>query len=92
MLKEKSKSNLENILEEQNNNLTSVYFEPSHYTCFESVGSLEVYVARSGGDLTKTILVDYKTEDGTAERDTDYVYTEGTLTFYSQRSTQTFCR
>ena len=82
MMREKSKSNLENILEETNLNLTTVYFEPSHYTCFESVGSLEVYVARCGGDLSKTVLVDFKTEDGTAERDTDYVYTEGTLTFY----------
>ncbi len=81
---------LENILEEQNPNLTSVYFEPSHYTCFESVGSLEVYVARSGGDLSKTILVDYKTEDGTAERDTDYIYTEGTLTFYPNETRKHF--
>jgi solute carrier family 8 (sodium/calcium exchanger) len=90
LLKEKSKSNLENILEEQNPNLTNVYFEPSHYTCFESVGSLEVYVARSGGDLSKTILVDYKTEDGTAERDTDYIYTEGTLTFYPNETRKHF--
>ena len=88
--KRKSKSNLENILEVENPNLTNVYFEPSHYTCFESVGSLEVYVARSGGDLSKTILVDYKTEDGTAERDTDYVYTEGTLTFYPNETRKHF--
>ncbi|CAF0807680.1 unnamed protein product [Brachionus calyciflorus] len=82
MLNTKSKSNLENILEQDAGNLTSVFFEPAHYTCFESVGSLELYVTRQGGDLSKTILVDYKTENGSAEANSDYEFTEGTLTFY----------
>lgn len=91
LLKEKSKSNLANVLETiEDPNLTMISFEPSHYTCFESVGSLEVYVSRRGGDLSKTVLVDYHTEDGTAERDTDYIYTEGTLTFYAGETRKNF--
>jgi len=75
----KSRSNLAEIVEDPN--LTTVAWEPSHYTCFESVGSLEVFVCRSGGDLSRTVLVDYKTENGTAEAGTDFDYVEGTLTF-----------
>lgn len=79
---QKSKSNLESTMEPENEKLTSVFFDPAHYTCFESVGSLELYVARSGGDLNRTILVDYKTENGSAEANSDFEYAEGTLTFY----------
>jgi len=75
----KSKSNLEAIVEDPN--LTTVSWDPSHYTCFESVGKLEVFVSRSGGDLTRTLLIDYKTENGTAEAGTDFDYVEGTLVF-----------
>lgn len=75
----KSKSNLENIVEDEN--LTTVAWDPSHYTCFESIGELEVFVSRSGGDLTRTVSVDYKTENGTAEAGTDFDYVEGTLIF-----------
>jgi solute carrier family 8 (sodium/calcium exchanger) len=78
----KSKSNLEVILEQVDNTVTHVYFEPSHYTCFESVGSLELYVTRSGGDLNTTVLVDYKTENGSAEENTDFEAAAGTLVFY----------
>ena len=89
----KSKSNLESVLgeNEENVKLTSVYFDPAHYTCFESVGSMELYVSRSGGDLSKTILVDYKTEDGSAEASTDYEATQGTLTFYPEETKKHFC-
>lgn len=76
----KSKSNLESVAEVDPHKI-SVSFDPAHYTCFESIGSLEVYVSRSGGDLNRTVLVDYKTEDGSAEADSDYVYSEGTLVF-----------
>jgi solute carrier family 8 (sodium/calcium exchanger) len=82
MASHRTKSNLEAILETVDPNLTTVYFEPSHYTCFESVGSLELYVARAGGDLNATILVDYKTENGSAEENTDFEAAAGTLVFY----------
>lgn len=78
---EKKTENLSNI-EEVDPNMTSVTFDPCHYTCFESVGFLELYVNRVGGDLNKTVLVDYKTEDGSAQANTDYEYAEGTLVFY----------
>jgi solute carrier family 8 (sodium/calcium exchanger) len=76
----KSKSNLDSIVEVDPNAI-SISFDPAHYTCFESVGSIEVYVARLGGDLNRTVLVDFKTEDGSAEANSDYVYSEGTLVF-----------
>lgn len=38
-------------------------------------------VVRRGGDLNTTILVDYHTEDGTANASSDYEPAEGTITF-----------
>lgn len=92
MVSLKSKSNLESVLGEQDesNRIMSIFFDPSHYTCFESVGSMELYVTRSGGDLSKTVLVDYQTEDGTAEANTDFEFTEGTLTFYPEETKKHF--
>lgn len=94
MMSLKSKSNLESVLNgaetDESARVTSVSFEPAHYTCFESVGSMELYVSRSGGDLSKTVLVDYCTEDGTAEANTDYEYTKGTLIFYPEETKKHF--
>merc|ERR1712002_932737 len=47
----------------------------------ESVGTFEVTVVREGGDMNQTIQVDYKTEDGTASHEGDYIEAIGTLTF-----------
>jgi len=58
-----------------------VMFDPPHYTVMESVGTFEVTVLREGGDLNTTIQVDYKTEDGTASSEGDYIEAIGTLTF-----------
>lgn len=90
MANAKSKSNLDSLVEQQANTVTSVYFEPAHYTCFESVGSIELYVSRHGGDLNSTILVDYKTENGSAEANSDYEYTEGSLIFYPNETRKHF--
>ena len=84
----KSKSNLEELIEDPN--LTTVSWSPAHYTCFESVGSLEVFVTRAGGDLTRTVLVDYRTENGTAEAGTDFDYAEGTLLFQANELQKSF--
>jgi len=84
----KSKSNLEVIIEDEN--LTTVSWEPSHYTCFESVGKLDVFVTRLGGDLSRTVHVDYKTENGTAEAGTDYDHVEGTLIFGPNETKKSF--
>ena len=65
----------------ENINATRVYFEPGHYTVMENVGTFEVGVTRTGGDLSKPCSVDYCTEDGTAEAGSDYVSVKGTLRF-----------
>ena len=58
-----------------------VFFDPPHYTVMESVGTFEVTIVREGGDMNETVQVDYKTEDGTASSDGDYIEAIGTLTF-----------
>lgn len=58
-----------------------LFFDPGHYTVFENVGEFAVTVARDGGDAQTTVCVDYNTEDGTANADSDYVPVEGTLVF-----------
>ncbi|KAK0098097.1 hypothetical protein PV326_011285 [Microctonus aethiopoides] len=62
-------------------NATRVYFDPGHYTVMENVGTFEVGVVRTGGDLSKSCTVDYCTEDGSAEAGSDYVSAKGTLIF-----------
>merc|ERR1712127_870447 len=58
-----------------------IMFDPPHYTVMESVGTFEVSVIREGGDMNTTVQVDYKTEDGTASSEGDYIEAVGTLTF-----------
>lgn len=62
--------------------ITRVFFDPGHYTVMENVGTFNLTVTRQGGDMNKTVYVDYKTEDGTANAGSDYEFTEGTLVFY----------
>ncbi|ROT72086.1 hypothetical protein C7M84_009545 [Penaeus vannamei] len=50
----------------------------------------KVTVVREGGDLNTTVLVDYKTEDGTANAGGDYVGAEGTLVFLPGETQKTF--
>lgn len=64
----------------EKHNIAHVYFEPPHYTCMESCGSLLLTVIRAG-DLENTVYVDFRTEDGTAKSGEDYERTEGTLCF-----------
>merc|ERR1719391_1393993 len=67
--------------EKKDDGITRVMFDPPHYTVMESVGTFEVTVVREGGDLNTTVQVDYKTEDGTACSEGDYIEATGTLTF-----------
>lgn len=46
----------------------------------ENVGQFAVTVSREG-DLSHSVCVDFKTEDGTAEAGSDYEAVEGTLIF-----------
>ncbi|XP_078398754.1 sodium/calcium exchanger 1-like isoform X2 [Cetorhinus maximus] len=61
--------------------VSRVYFEPGSYQCLENCGSVALTVVRRGGDLTNTVTVDYRTEDGTANAGSDYEFTEGSLVF-----------
>lgn len=60
---------------------SKVFFDPGNYQCLENCGSVALNVVRRGGDLTATVYVDYRTEDGTANAGSDYQLTEGTIVF-----------
>ncbi|XP_031152984.1 sodium/calcium exchanger 1a isoform X5 [Sander lucioperca] len=60
---------------------SKVFFDPSSYQCLENCGSVALNVVRRGGDLTNSVSVDYRTEDGTANAGSDYRFTEGTVVF-----------
>ncbi|XP_053098778.1 sodium/calcium exchanger 1 isoform X4 [Hemicordylus capensis] len=64
-----------------NDPISKVYFEQSTYQCLENCGTVALTIARRGGDLTKTVSVDFRTEDGTANAGSDYEFTEGTVVF-----------
>ena len=69
---------------------TKVYFDPGHYTVMENVGDFEVRVVREGGDLNQVIMVDYATEDGSANAGSDYIGARGTLVFRPGETVQSF--
>merc|ERR1712168_1379477 len=66
--------------EKKDDGVCRIFFDPPHYTVMESVGTFEVTIVREGGDMNETIQVDYKTEDGTASSEGDYIEAIGTLT------------
>jgi len=72
---------VEEVEEEKDDGVCRIMFDPPHYTVMESVGTFEVTVVRAGGDMNTTVQVDYKTEDGTASSEGDYIEAVGTLTF-----------
>ncbi|MCJ8747626.1 hypothetical protein PDJAM_G00155760 [Pangasius djambal] len=64
------------------NDLSSkIFFDPGSYQCLENCGSVALNVVRRGGDLTSTVSVNYRTEDGTANAGSDYRFTEGVIVF-----------
>ncbi|XP_060684328.1 sodium/calcium exchanger 3 [Hemiscyllium ocellatum] len=60
-----------------------VHFEPSAYQCLENCGAVSLTVVRRGGDVSRPLVVDYKTEDGSANAGADYEFSEGTVVFKS---------
>ena len=76
--------------EEPEDDIIRVFFEPGHYTVMENIGTFQVTVSRQGGDEGATVYVDYKTEDGTANHGSDYIYAEGTLVFHCGESHKQF--
>merc|ERR1719369_765883 len=77
----KEEAELAATLEKKDDGVTRIMFDPPHYTVMESVGTFEVTIIREGGDLSSTVQVDYKTEDGSASSEGDYIEAIGTLTF-----------
>ncbi|XP_048732441.1 sodium/calcium exchanger 3-like isoform X3 [Ostrea edulis] len=85
------KASLEDIkVEVKDDSTTRVYFDPGHYTVMENVGTFYLTVTREGGDLNKTLYVDYKSEDGTANAGSDYENAEGTIIFYPMETHKQF--
>ncbi|XP_045593303.2 sodium/calcium exchanger 1 isoform X14 [Procambarus clarkii] len=80
----------DDLLEMKDEDTIRIFFDPGHYTVMENVGSFDVTVVREGGDLNTTVLVDYKTEDGTANAGPDYIGAEGTVTFLPGETLKTF--
>ncbi|XP_047668969.1 sodium/calcium exchanger 3 isoform X2 [Tachysurus fulvidraco] len=68
-------------VEEPEDFVTRIGFEPAAYQCLENCGAVLLTAVRKGGDVSKTIYVDYKTEDGSANAGADYEFTEGTVVF-----------
>nr|XP_046257047.1 sodium/calcium exchanger 1b isoform X3 [Scatophagus argus] len=64
-----------------NDPISKILFEPGSYQCLENCGTVAVNVVRRGGDMGKTVSVEYRTEDGTANAGSDYEFTEGVLVF-----------
>ncbi|PKU39788.1 sodium calcium exchanger 1 isoform x1 [Limosa lapponica baueri] len=65
----------------ENDPISKVYFEQGTYQCLENCGTVALTIIRRGGDLTNTVYVDFRTEDGTANAGSDYEFTEGTVAF-----------
>jgi len=81
---EKEASNKEEAKEEVavvDEHKIKVYFDPGHYTVMENVGTFEVTVVREGGDPNAIVMVDYASEDGSANAGSDYMGVSGTLVF-----------
>ncbi|XP_065944962.1 sodium/calcium exchanger 3 isoform X2 [Magallana gigas] len=85
------KASLDDVkIEVKDDSTTRVYFDPGHYTVMENVGTFYLTVTREGGDLNKTLYVDYKSEDGTANAGSDYENAEGTVVFYPMETHKQF--
>nr|CAB3266342.1 sodium/calcium exchanger 1 [Phallusia mammillata] len=77
----KSDDTLSNVLEDVDDSVAKVSFDPSDYKVMENCGYAKLFVVRSGGDLNSTLYVDFATEDGTANAGSDFELTEDTVVF-----------
>ncbi|CAH1393389.1 unnamed protein product [Nezara viridula] len=69
---------------------TYVRFEQSEYVVLENVGNVVVKVVIEGPGLNVPLLVDYQSEDGTANAGSDYLAVSGTLIFKPGQQEQYF--
>lgn len=58
-----------------------ICFESAQYQCTENCAQLSLWVILEGGTGQNAFLVDYCTENGSANAGSDFEFTEGTLTF-----------
>ncbi|KAM7078423.1 sodium/calcium exchanger 1 isoform 3-T3 [Molossus nigricans] len=65
----------------ENDPVSKIFFEQGTYQCLENCGTVALTIIRRGGDLTNTVFVDFRTEDGTANAGSDYEFTEETVVF-----------
>ncbi|XP_036388521.1 sodium/calcium exchanger 1-like isoform X1 [Megalops cyprinoides] len=65
----------------ESNPVSKIFFDPGSYQCLENCGTVAVNIVRRGGDLTTTVSVEFRTEDGTANAGSDYEFTEGVVVF-----------
>ncbi|XP_078515734.1 sodium/calcium exchanger 3 isoform X2 [Lissotriton helveticus] len=70
--------------------VSKIFFDPCSYQCLENCGAVMLTVVRKGGDISKTVYVDYKTEDGSANAGADYEFTEGMLVFKAGETQKEF--
>nr|XP_033808809.1 sodium/calcium exchanger 3 isoform X4 [Geotrypetes seraphini] len=86
----KSSSMNEVRIDEPEEFMSKIYFDPCSYQCLENCGAVLLTVVRKGGDISQTLYVDYKTEDGSANAGADYEFTEGTVVFKSGETQKEF--
>lgn len=65
----------------ENDPVSKIFFEQGTYQCLENCGTVALTIIRRGGDLSNTVFVDFRTEDGTANAGSDYEFTEETVVF-----------
>ncbi|XP_023647382.1 sodium/calcium exchanger 1a isoform X1 [Paramormyrops kingsleyae] len=65
----------------ENDPVSKIFFDPGSYQCLENCGTVALNIVRRGGDLTNTVSVGFRTEDGTANAGSDYEFTEGVMIF-----------
>uniref|UniRef100_H2YTJ0 Calx-beta domain-containing protein n=1 Tax=Ciona savignyi TaxID=51511 RepID=H2YTJ0_CIOSA len=85
----KTSDNLSMVLEDPDDAVAKIYFDPAEYKVMENCGVAQLQVVRTGGDLNTTLYVDYQTEDGTANAGSDFVHAEDTLVFKPGETTRT---
>uniref|UniRef100_A0A0N4ZP61 Sodium/calcium exchanger 1 n=1 Tax=Parastrongyloides trichosuri TaxID=131310 RepID=A0A0N4ZP61_PARTI len=76
---------------DENSDVVTVEFETLHTMCLENCGTTKVKVKCDRGGIKGDIYVrvNYRTEPGTAEENTDFVPTSGVLLFRPGEDTQT---
>lgn len=77
----KNKGSLEPLVLKQT--MATIEFDPPHYTCLENVGDVYLTVKCDRGSVPEdtTVTVHYRTIADTAQENSDFTPTEGTLTF-----------